>query len=63
MQHLPEELILVERREADRVVCFANEQYEELLRTFDANIVPLRRQIKVLIHPGAFDALNSDKDR
>ncbi|MBC7379611.1 MAG: hypothetical protein H7346_19525 [Burkholderiaceae bacterium] len=63
LEHPAEELILVERREADRVVCFVNDQHEELLRAFDANVVPLRRQIKVLIHPGAFDALNSDKDR
>lgn len=63
LEHPAEELILVERREADRVVCFVSEQYEELLRTFDANVVPLRREIKVLIHPGAFDAFNSDEDR
>lgn len=58
-----DELACVERREADRVIQFVNEQHQELLRTFDTSVVPLRRRTKVLIHPGAFDALNGSEDR
>jgi len=57
MERPQEELTLIESREAERVIRFVNEQFQELLRTFDASVVPLRRRNKVLIHPGLFDAL------
>ncbi|MBY0235415.1 MAG: hypothetical protein K2W93_10560 [Burkholderiaceae bacterium] len=63
MERPAEELNLAESREAARVIQFVNDQYLELLRTFDPKVVPMRRQTRVLIHPNAFDAFNGDEDR
>jgi hypothetical protein len=52
----------IHRREAERAIRFVNEQHQELLRTFDARVVPLRRRTRILMHPDAFDALNGDGD-
>jgi hypothetical protein len=58
-----EKLTLLQSREAERVIRFVNEQHQELMQTFDASVVPLRRRNKVLIHPDAFDALNDEGGR
>lgn len=62
MAQPPESLTEIHRREAERAIRFVNEQHQELLRTFDARVVPLRRRTKILMHPDAFDALDGDSD-
>ena len=63
MEQPREKLTSLESPEAERVIRFVNEQHQELMRTFDPSVVPLRRWNKVLIHPDAFDALNGDEER
>ena len=42
-----------EAREAERMREFVAVRHEELLRSFDPKVVPLRRKMKVMIHPEA----------
>jgi hypothetical protein len=63
MERPAEELNLIESREAARLIQFVDDRYQELLSTFDPKVVPMRRRTRVLIHPGAWDALNGGEDR
>ena len=53
-----EELKAFEDREAQTILRYVNEQHGELLRTFDPQVLPLRRRRKVLMHPEALRDLD-----
>ena len=48
-----DELKAFEDREAQAILRYVNEQHDELLRTFDPQVLPLRRRRKVMMHPEA----------
>jgi hypothetical protein len=47
------ELQALAAREAERMRDFVAAQHEDLLRNFDPKVVPLRKKLKVMIHPEA----------
>lgn len=51
-------LTSVEMRELEGTVQFVNEQHHELLRTFEPNVLPLRRRRKVMMQPRTFKDLD-----
>ena len=54
-----EELKAFEDREAQTILRYANEQHDELLQTFDPQVLPLRRRRKVMMHPEALRDLDN----
>ncbi len=54
------ELRALEAREAEGMREFVAAQHEDLLRNFDPRVVPLRRKLKVMIHPDALRDMEDD---
>ena len=59
MERPREELKVFEDREAQTILRYVNEQHGELLRTFDPQVLPLRRRRKVMLHPEALRDLDN----
>lgn len=54
------DLRTLEAREAQRMRDFVAAQHEDLVRNFDPKVVPLRKKLKVMIHPEALRDLEDD---
>ena len=54
------DLRTLEEREAQRMRDFVTAQHEDLVKNFDPKVVPLRKKLKVMIHPEAFRDLEDD---
>ncbi len=54
------ELRALEAREAERMRAFVAEQHADLVRNFDPRVVPLRKKLKVMIHPDALRDMDED---
>jgi hypothetical protein len=54
------ELRGLEAREAERMCNFVAEQHEDLVKNFDPKVVPLRKKLKVMIHPNALRDMEDD---
>jgi hypothetical protein len=54
------ELRAFEAHEAERMRAFVAEQHDDLVRNFDPKVVPLRKQLKVMIHPDALRGMEDD---
>jgi hypothetical protein len=54
------ELRALQAREAERMRAFVAEQHEDLVKSFDPKIVPLRKKLKVMIHPDAWRDMEDD---
>lgn len=54
------ELRALEAREAGRMRDFVAAQHEDLARNFDPKVVPLRKKLKVMIHPEALRDMKDD---
>ena len=54
------ELRALEAREAERMRAFVAEQHADLVRNFDPRVVPLRKKLKVMIHPDALRDMGDD---
>lgn len=54
------DLRTLEAREAQRMRDFVTAQHEDLVKNFDPKVVPLRKKLKVMIHPEALRDLEDD---
>jgi hypothetical protein len=54
------ELRALQAREAERMRSFVAEQHEDLVKNFDPKVVPLRKKLKVMIHPDALRDMEDD---
>jgi len=54
------ELRALQVREAERMRAFVVEQHEDLVKNFDPKVVPLRKKLKVMIHPDALRDMEDD---
>lgn len=54
------DLRTLEEREAQRMRDFVTAQHEDLVKNFDPKVVPLRKKLKVMIHPEALRDLEDD---
>ena len=54
------ELRALEVREAKRMRDFVAAQHEDLVKNFDPKVVPLRKKLKVMIHPEALRDMEDD---
>lgn len=54
------ELRALEVREAERMRDFVASQHDELLKNFDPKVVPLRKKLKVMLHPEALRDMQDD---
>ncbi len=54
------DLRTLEERETQRMRDFVTAQHEDLVKNFDPKVVPLRKKLKVMIHPEAMRDLEDD---
>ena len=54
------ELRALEAREAKRMRDFVAAQHEDLVKNFDPKVVPLRKKLKVMLHPEALRDMEDD---
>jgi hypothetical protein len=54
------ELRALRAREAERMRAFVAAQHDDLVKNFDPKVVPLRKKLKVMIHPDALRDLGDD---
>jgi hypothetical protein len=54
------ELRALEAREAKRMRDFVASQHEDLVKNFDPKVVPLRKKLKLMIHPEAWRDMEDD---
>jgi hypothetical protein len=54
------ELRALEVRETKRMRDFVAAQHEDLVKNFDPKVVPLRKKLKVMIHPEALRDIEDD---
>lgn len=54
------ELLGFEAREAESIRAFVRAQHEDLVQNFDPKVLPLRKKLKILMHPQALRDLEDD---
>ena len=54
------ELRALEAREAKRMRDFVAAEHEDLVKNFDPKVVPLRKKLKVMLHPEALRDMEDD---
>ncbi len=54
------ELRALQAREAERMRDFVAAQHEDLVKNFDPKVVPLRKKLKVMVHPEALRDMGDD---